>query len=208
MLTRFGSDFWSILGAQNAPKEIGGKIFWGIFWGSKMLFILVLFWIASKMAQDALERPQARPPQETPRGPQERPKRPQEASKSPPGGPKRASRESKSRPRGLKTRPRAPKSHPRHPQGFSEAPGPAAIFENLKSSNHGPKKHRSRLRSPISMNPKGLAKNRRMKKGGRAAVIPFAGGGDPLWGSQSAARPGGAEQGVPDRQQNLYIVKL
>ena len=41
------------------------------------------------------------------------------------------------------------------------------------------------------MNPKGLASNRRMKK--------WAGGGDPPWGSQSAARSVAEEQGVLDR---------
>ena len=116
---------------------------------------------------------------------------------SAPEGSKRASRDPKSRSRGLKTRPRAPKSLPRRPQGFSEAPGPAAVFgkmkklkayahkvfpkhlvrqlfsEKWKNSKHGSKRHRRRLRSPISMNPKGLATTRRMKKGGRAAVIPL-----------------------------------
>ena len=105
--------------------------------------------------------------------------------------------ETKSRSRGLKTRPRAPKSLPRRPQGFSEAPGPAAVFgkmkklkayahkvfpkhlvrqlfsEKWKNSKHGSKKHRRRFKSPKSMNPKGLAPTRRMKKGGRAAVIPL-----------------------------------
>ena len=118
------------------------------------------------------------------------PKRPQEAPKSAP-------RDLKSRSRGLKTRPRAPKSFPRHPKGFSEAPGPAAVFgkikefkayahkvfpkhlvrqlfsEKWKNSKHGSKRHRRRLRSPKSMNPKRLATTRRMKKGGRAAVVPL-----------------------------------
>ena len=157
-----------------------------------MLFILVFFWVAFKTAQEG-----PRGAQEAPGSPPECLKRPQEAPKSPPGGSKRASRDLKSRPRGLKTCPRAPKSLPRRPQGFSEAPGPAAVFgktkklkayahkvfpkhlvrqlfsKKLKNSKHGSKRHRRRLRSPISMNPKGLATTRRMKKGGRAAVIPL-----------------------------------
>ena len=64
--------------------------------------------------------------------------------------------------------------------------------EKWKNSKHRSKRHRRRLRSPISMNPKGLATTRRMKK-------RRAGGGDPPWGSQSAARPGGAEPSVLDR---------
>ncbi len=157
-----------------------------------MLFVFVLFWIASKTAQEGPGGAQ-----EAPGSPPECLKRPQEAPKSAPGGSKRASRDLKSRSRGLKTRPRAPKSLPRRPQSFSEAPGPAAVFgkmkklkayahkvfpkhlvrqlfsEKWKNSKHGSKRHRRRLRSPISMNPKGLATTRRMKKGGRAAVIPL-----------------------------------
>ena len=141
-----------------------------------------------------------RRPKRCPRGsktPQERLKRLQEAPKSAPGGPKSAPRDLKSRSRGLKTRSRALKSFPRRPQGFSEALGPAAVFGKMKklkayvhkvfpkhlvrqlfsdkwkNSKHGSKRHRRRLRSLISMNPKGLASNRRMKKGGRAAVIPL-----------------------------------
>ena len=150
------------------PKKCLPKICLGIFWGSKMLFILILFWIASKTCQEG-----PRGVQEAPGSLQERPKRPQEAPKNAPEGSKRGSRDPKSRSRGLKARPRAPKSLPKRPQGFSEAPGSAAVFGKLKNSNHGSKRHRRHLRSPISMNPKGLASNRRMKKGGRAAVIPL-----------------------------------
>ena len=132
---------------------------------------------------------------------QERPKRLQEASKSAPGGSNRASRDLKSRSRGLKTRPRGAKSFPRRPQSFSEAPGPAAVFgkmkklkayahkvfpkhlvqqpfsEKWKHSKHGSKRHRRHLESPKSVNPKGLAPIRRMKK-------RRAGGGGPPWGSE------------------------
>ena len=76
------------------PTKFQSKIFRGMFGGSEMLLILVLFRIASKTAQEAPKRPQ---------DPQERPKRLQEAAKSAPGGSKRASRDSKSRSRGLKT---------------------------------------------------------------------------------------------------------
>ena len=113
------------------------------------------------------------------------------------GQTKRASRDPKSRSRGLKARPRCSKSLPGCPQGFSEAPGSAAGFgkmkkikacghkvfpkhlgrqpfsEKWKTSKHGSKRHRRRLRSLISMNPKGLATTRRKKKGRRAAVIPL-----------------------------------
>ena len=92
-----------------------------------MLFIFVLFWVASKTAQEG-----PRGAQEAPGSLQERSKRPQEAPKSAPEGPQERSRDPKSRSRGLKTRPRAPKSLPRHPQGFSEAPGSAAVFGKFK----------------------------------------------------------------------------
>jgi hypothetical protein len=67
--------------------------------------------------------------------------------------------------------------------------------EKSKNQNHSSKEHRRNLRSPVSMNPKGLASNRRMKKAG--------GRGDPPWGSQSVARPVGVEPSVLDRQQDL-----
>ena len=93
-----------------------------------------------------------RAPQEAPRGPQETPRAGQEGSKPAQALP-RASQD-------------AHKAFPKHlaRQPFSE---------NSKNSKHGSKRHRRSLRSPISMNPKGLASNRRMKKGGRAAVIPL-----------------------------------
>ena len=49
------------------------------------------------------------------------------------------------------------------------------------------------------MNPKGLATTRRMKKGGRAAVIPL---GEV---NQPAAPLVGAEQGVLDRQPKAEV---
>ena len=93
-----------------------------------------------------------RAPQEAPRGPQETPRAGQEGSKPTQELP-RASQD----------------AHKVFPKHLARQP----FSENSKNSNHGSKKHRRHLRSPISMNPKGLASNRRMKKGGRAAVIPL-----------------------------------
>ena len=159
--------------------------------------IVPLLWIASKTAQEALKRPQD-PPKSAPRGSKRLLRAPQEA------------------PRGPLETPRGAKSFPRRPQSFSEAPGPAAVFgkmkklkayahkafpkhlvrqlfsEKWKNSKHGSKRHRRRLRSPISMNPKGLASNRRMKKGGRAAVIPLGEVNPP-------PAPEVAEPGVSDK---------
>ena len=133
-----------------------------------MRVIFVLFWIAAKTAQEgprgaqeaqgapqsALRRPKRLPrvPQEAPSGPQEAPRAGQEGSKPAQELP-RASQD-------------AHKAFPKHVvrQPFSE---------KLKKSNYGSKRHRRHLRSPISMNPKVLASNRRLKKGGRAAVIPL-----------------------------------
>ena len=131
-----------------------------------MLFVFVLFWIASKTASRGSKRRPRGPgkpsgaPQETPRGLQERSRRPQEAS-----------RDTKNRSRGLKTHPRAPKSLPRCPQGFSEAPGSAAVFGKFK-------KFKARLQKPLTKLKiadidESLAPIGRMKKGGRAAVIPL-----------------------------------
>ena len=104
------------------------------------------------------------------------------------------SRRPKRRPRGSKTPPRAPQEAPR---GSEERP--RRLQEDLKrpqepvkraqdsprSPQEAPKRHRRCIRWPKSMYPKGLAPNRRTKKGGRAAVMP-------LGASQSAARPAGA----------------
>ena len=118
-------------GSQNGAEKTLIQDFVGYFWVFKnaLRFCLILDRLQDR-PRGAREAP--RPPQEAPRGLQERPKRPQEASKSAPGGPKRASRDPKSRSRGFKTRPRAPKSLPRRPQGFSEAPGPTAVFGKIK----------------------------------------------------------------------------
>ena len=160
--------FWSILASKMEPKKLGVKIFWGIFWGSKMLFIFVLFWVASKTAQEG-----PRGAQEAPGSLQERPKRPQEASKSAPGGPKRPPETPRTGQEGSKPtqelRRASQDAHKAFPKHLARQP----FLENSKNSKLGSKRHRRRLRSPISMNPQGLASNRRMKKGGRAAVIPL-----------------------------------
>ena len=187
-MTHFGFDFCRFWAPQTRPNRVC-KTVWG---GLEIYFfshvIIVVFWSSPRRPPEG-----PRGAQEAPGSLQERPKRPQEASKSAPGGFKRASRDPKSRSRGFRTRPRAPESLPRRAQDFSEAHGTAAVFgkfknfksffpkhlvrqpfsEKSKKSNHSSKKHRRHLRSPVSMNPKGLASNRRMKKGGRAAAVPL-----------------------------------
>ena len=124
--------------------------------------------VASKTAQEG-----PRGAQETPGSLQERPKSP----KTPPRALQEAPRGRQETPRagqeGSKPAQELPRAsqdaHKAFPKHLARQPFP----EKQKDSNHGSKKHRRRLRSPISMNPKGLAINRRMKKGGRAAVIPL-----------------------------------
>ncbi len=151
-----------------------------------MLFVFVLFWIASKTAQEAPGRLQ------------ERPKRPQEASKSAPGGFKRASRDPKSRSRGLKTRPRAPKSLLRSPQSFSEAPGSAAVFGKMQKFKAWLQKASKTLKiADIDESQRPCLKSQNEKR--------RAGGGDPPWGSQSAARPGGVGAGRVGQKAKCQI---
>ena len=180
------------MASKSLPKNLGEAPLFCIL---KAFIFEVLFASLQEGPRGTQEGP--RGAQEARGSLQERPKRLQEASTSAPGGSNRASRDLKSRSRGLKTRPRGAKSFPRRPQSFSEAPGPAAVFgkmkklkayahkvfpkhlvrqlfsEKWKNSKHGSKRHRRRLRSPVSMNPKGLASNRRKKKSGRAAVVPL-----------------------------------
>ena len=145
--------------------------------------------------------------QEAPGSPQERPRSVQEAPKSALGGFRRASREPNSRSRRLKTRPRAPKSLPRRPQGFSEAPGLAAVFGKFEKFTSWLQKASKTLKiTDIDESQRPCLKSQNEKR--------RAGGGDPPWGSQSAARPEGVEQRVLDRKaeslksENLYILKL
>ena len=154
---------------------------WGLEVDLFLACIFVMFW-------SPLRRPKRRP-----RGPKTPPRAPQEAAKSAPGGSKRASRGPKSRSRGLKTRPRAPKSLPRRPQGFSEAPGPTAVSGKSKRFKSCFQKASKTLKvADIKESQRPCHKSQNEKR--------RAGGGDPPWGSQSAARPGGAEQRVLDRQ--------
>ena len=107
-------------------------------------------------------------------------------------GPKRASRDPKSRSRGLKTHSRAPKSIPRRPKGFSEAPGSAVVFGKfIKFKSRLQKASKTLKIADIDESQRPCLKSQNEKR--------RAGGGDPPWGSQSAARPVGAEQGVLDR---------
>ena len=119
----------------------------------------------SKGAEELAKRLQD-PPKGAPRGSKRRPRAPQEASREPQETPRAGQESSKPAQDLPRASQDAQKAFPKHlaRQPFSE---------NSKNSNHGSKRHRSRLRSPISMNPKGLASNRRMKKGGRAAATPL-----------------------------------
>ena len=143
--------FWSILASKMEPKKCVRKIFWGIFWGSKMLFVFVLFWIASKTAQEGPGGAQ-----EAPGSPPECLKRPQEAPKSAPGGSKRASRDPKSRSRGLKTLQDRPKRLQKTPRTLNIQRG---TWSNSKDAL---------LRCPATECKTGMPKN-----GGRAAVMPL-----------------------------------
>ena len=126
-LDSFWVRFWTIWALKISSKNVLCKAFWDTFGGSKMFFVFVLFWIASKTTQEG------------PRDAQEAPGSPQDLPKSTPRGPKRL--------------PRAPQEAPRESE-----------------------------ETPRAMNPKGLAPTRRVK-------TRWAGGGDPPWGCQSAARP-------------------
>ena len=108
-----------------------------------------------------------------PRGSKTPPRRLQDAPKSAPGGFKRASRDPKSRQEGSKPAQELPRASQDAHKAFPKHLARQPFSENSQNANHGSKRHRRNLRSPISMNPKGLASNRKMKKGGRAAVIPL-----------------------------------
>ena len=167
-------------GTQKEPKKYSAQDFLGYFFGVQFFIVFVLFWVASKMAQKG-----PRGAQEAPGSLQERPKRPQEAPKNAPEGSKRGSRDPKSRSRGLKARPRAPKSLPKRPQGFSEAPGSAAVFGKFNKFKARLQKASTKLKTAdIDESQRPCLKSQNEKR--------RAGGGDPPWGSQSAARTGGA----------------
>ena len=136
--------------------------------------------------------------QEALRPPQERPKRLQEAPKSTPGGSKRASRD----PKRCQELPKTPtrlfrstwsgsrfrknkKSESIRPQGFSQALGPAVVFGKMEKFKAWLQKASTTLQVAEiyeSQRPCPNSQNEKRR----------AGGGDPPWGSQSAARPAGA----------------
>ena len=118
-----------------------------------------------KRVQEAPKRLQEAP-QSALRGPKRLPKAPQEA----PRGPQETSRVGPEGSKPAQELPRASQdAHKAFPKHLARQP----FSENSKNLKHGSKRHRRSLRSPVSMNPKGLAPTRRMKKGGRAAVIPL-----------------------------------
>ena len=117
---------------------------------------------------------------------------------------KRAQEPSKRRPRGPKTPPRAPQDAPRGPQEH-----PRRLQESLKRPQEPVKRAQGPPRSP-----KRLQKTKKALKIFEIDISQTpgpksqkekrrAGGGDPPWGSQSAARPVGARPSVLDRQQEL-----
>ena len=171
-MTRFGR-FWA---PKTLQKNVGGAPPFCIL---KAFVFQVMLCIASRWRKSR------------PRGPKTPPRAPQEAPKSAPGGFKRASRDPKSRSRGFKTRPRAPKTLPRRPQGFSEAPGPAAVFGKFKKFKSWLQKASKTLKvADIDESQRPCHKSQKEKR--------RAGGGDPPWGNQSAARPAGGEPSVLD----------
>ena len=108
---------------------------------------------ASRSAPRGLKRP-PRALQEVPKGPQDTPRVGQEDSKP------------------VQELPRASQdAHKAFPKHLARQP----FSEKAKDSNHGSKKHRRRLRSPISMNPKRPCHKSQNEK-------RRAGGGDAPWG--------------------------
>ena len=177
-------------GAQNDPKKCRVQYFFGYFLGFKntLCFCLVL-----DRLQDG-----PRGSQEALRPPQERPKRLQEAPKSAPGGSKRASRD----PKRCQELPKTPtklfrstwsgsrfrknkKNESIRPQGFSEALGPAVVFGKMEKFKAWLQKASKTLQvAEIYESQRPCLKSQNEKR--------RAGGGDPPWGSQSAASPAGA----------------
>ena len=158
--------FWGPIlvdfGSQIPPKKLGG---------SPPLLHLESVRFSSyvmhrfKVAQEPAKRLQD-PPKGAPRGSKRPPRAPQEASRGPQETPRAGQETSKP----AQELPRASQdAHKAFPKHLARQP----FSENSKNLNQGSKKHRRHLRSPMPMNPKGLASNRRMKRGGRAAVIPL-----------------------------------
>ena len=123
---------------------------------------------------------------------------------SPPRRPKRHPRAPQEHPKRLQDPPRAPQEAPRGPQER-----PRRLQEGLKR----PQEPVKRAQDP-PRNPKRLQKTQKALKISEIDISQRpcpksqnekrrAGGGDPPWGSQSAARPVGAEPSVLDRLPNI-----
>ena len=125
---------------------------------------------------EKIEEPQ-KPPRDHPISPQDGPRSPQETPKVALRPPNFAPRRPKIAPRDSKRPPREPRETPKAPQE-----GPRAPQEAKRSPQSLPRAHK------LSQNcfPQIACRKRR------------AGGGDPPWGRQSAARPVGAEPSVLD----------
>ena len=138
--------------------------------------MFVLFWIASKTAQEVPKRPQGPPKtaQEAPKRPQDAPRSAQRGSKKPLTAPQEASRE--------------PRETPRAAQEASTRPEDASIVEVAEIDE-------TQRPGPKSMYRRRLDRRNRRDRGSKktkpqiADIKRRAGGGDPPWGSQSAARP-------------------
>ena len=135
-MSRFGCHFGRFWRRKWSQKIMGARFVWVFLGVQKCSSFLSCF---------------GSPPRR-PKRVQEAPKRPQEASRSAPRGPKRPPRALQEAPRGPQETPRAGeegskpaqdlprplKTLPRRPQGFSEAPGPAAVCEQIKKFKAAP----------------------------------------------------------------------
>ena len=181
------------------PKKLGSKIFGGLFCGSKMLFVFCL--VLGRLQEGprgSKRRPRgprkpSRAPQEAPKGSQKRPRRLQEGLQRPQEPVKRAQNPSKSSQEPPKTPTRLFRSswsgsgfrknekiESIRPQGFSEALGPAVVFGKMEKFKAWLQKASKTLKIADideSQRPCHNSQNEKRR----------AGGGDPPWGSQSAA---------------------
>ena len=164
---------------KTAPRGFGRAFYWilniisnfdsswvqswsilGPLWGAKKLGWLVPCWVRNRSFLACCFCVVLDRLQDGPRAAQEAPRPPQDPLK-------RLQEAAKRVPGGPKRPPRVPQEAPRGPP------------ETPRAGQEG-----SLLRSPKSTYPKGLASNRGMKKGGRAAVMP-------LGASQYGASPCG-----------------